>query len=589
MCIGDAYSGQPISHPVLQSLASELLENGPMEPDLFDKFLDDTLSDHWFEQKLISAGFDHPFSLIRFLQGNLRAFVISANSLHFRSRAANESLCQKLAMKYKDFCKGEVLNCKYTIYRRYQNIVNEADALKHRFVQKHTDHPTMYQQYMDLCHQLRQIQQDARDAVFGRNFVIQQLSEKDKEKRNYKKCPSCRTPWWDDSGCQQRRCGHQDAPDWHKEYVAVPARGACQKHSGCGKRFEWHFAEPLSDKEFSAFWDVSHKPKPPPPQIHPDMKKKALQDAVARSRSRTMNNTNIAGSLTAKLEPTSDLSIAHNVGNDEGLYMKITYMPAGQEGIRRVFVETEGGPTSPKHFLQRTQFLRQDGSLVDVSDLHVNEKLQGPLGEVIVSSVTCLPESQRATVNVEFAHGNFIVTDDYRFCLGNGSYRCARDLQQKDLVITTEGARFVAATRSSTESICVVEVCFRAESPVFVSVPLASAGVRFADFGLICPQDEDQYMQFKIKGSSCRAGAGALSFSAATCLQRYQNHFVDFDMRFLPTVPYAVWVLRERANDFFQAVKALSQNQVVAVAEAAKVDVARLVHRDLLIEQASGR
>jgi len=554
----------------------ELLADGPMSPVLFAERLDrEVLPLVNAKMQLLWFG-----PLFKYIQNAtqennqdwFRESSRPSDADGLKAHLFNESLCQRLMCQYASCCRSQVSNFEHSPYLRYQIIVNKLDELKELFVEKHQESPTMYSLFMALCEQLRRKQLDYRELIFGKefvNFVMTQLAGRDKDKNSYKKCPSCRTVWWDDSGCQQRRCGHQGAPDWNLEHIEVPRRGKCAKQSGCGRKFEWNFGEPLNDMEFSAFWAVHRTEIPLSNETFLNQMKR-LHGKVARSRSRSPRRSDriahMAGvdSVQVKHEAADEPVVIHEIPTSTGWHVELNYMPTTRGRVITTFTESQSHSSEPRCFLSETCFLRTDGTMVDVRHLQVADQLQGPAGEVIVDSLFPLRKELRSIVNIKVLQGSFTVTDDHRMCLPDGIFRAARELHENDVVSTTEGEQPIVDIRTSTASVPVFAICFFEDRAVFMGMsmerdkPKEREGAWVAAFGTEYHMDENQYMHFKFKGAICKGTESR--FSAENCLEqlgRGATHFAKFGLRFMATDPYSVWVPRECADGFYEQVKQL--------------------------------
>jgi len=230
-------------------------------------------------------------------------------------------------------------------------------------------------------------------------------------------------------------------------------------------------------------------------------------------------------------------------------------LQTSQDEVITTFIETQGDSSDRKCFLPETRFRRVDGGMVPVEQLRQGERLDGPLGEAIVDDIVVQREERRGIVSIRLHSVIVIVTQDHRMCLPGGVFRAAQDLATGDILTTTEGEQPILDILSSTEELAVFAVVFRNDRPVYFAMPV-QASVQVAAFGHNVRIDEDFYMHFKFKGAVCEETDRR--FSAERWVQEHSDALSQhFDVLFLASDPYSMWVPRDSADEFYKQIKEL--------------------------------
>lgn len=223
-------------------------------------------------------------------------------------------------------------------------------------------------------------------------------------------------------------------------------------------------------------------------------------------------------------------------------------------GVVVVFAETEGGDEH-QCFLPGTGFRKLDGTAMMIDNVKEGDTVEGPGGEVTVEEVREIAAALRMLIDIDVMVQpgllqRISVTDDHRMRLQRGVYRAASKLCTSDLLSTFMGDFPVFGLSCRPEVTSVFEVKFGGDRSVFMTFGPAHALV--ATFG--APHVMNDYVEFKLKGA---ISSRNVAEPEDTCHNRFRELLPKFDLQFLDTAPYSVWVRRSCANDFFEAVKQL--------------------------------
>jgi len=178
---------------------------------------------------------------------------------------AQERGCEvtrRLLQEFDGYANAMRSNNGHDSYYQYASIAEHQDTLVDKWINEVAEHGEHVYSLLDnFTAELKRKTEQAREDIFGAQFVqrqqglLQQVcSSLDSSALSWqiRRCPFCRIIWWNEGSCHQRRCGHQGAPDWSHDVLAVPPRGRHQMRHGCGRKFEWPMAQPVSQEELKS-------------------------------------------------------------------------------------------------------------------------------------------------------------------------------------------------------------------------------------------------------------------------------------------------------------------------------------------------
>mmetsp|Transcript_122047 Transcript_122047/g.222006 ORF Transcript_122047/g.222006 Transcript_122047/m.222006 type:complete len:358 (-) Transcript_122047:240-1313(-) len=231
-------------------------------------------------------------------------------------------------------------------------------------------------------------------------------------------------------------------------------------------------------------------------------------------------------------------------------------------------VYTEVVADGPKCFVPETQFLRVDGSQASVRAICRGDKLQGPMGVAVVDHVQhhashgpivgldirLLADFDNIHVCATRGSMHLKVTYDHRMTLENFDYRRAGDLQQGDLIFTSQGEGEVTKVEYLDGLSPVFEVAFQGDRPAFMALTSTSDSMAVA-FGSdqSLPYSPEEFVEFRFKGRICASMGLAEEWLQEKLLGRCN----EFRLKFWFTRKFAVWVPLESADEFWETVKQL--------------------------------
>jgi len=149
-----------------------------------------------------------------------------------------------------------IIHLEKNAFAKYQMCLEIVDDIMVRFFDKYknTQAAAEWSELYSLVNKnVELFLSDARSIFFGKHFLsIQEACLRHDTRWNlkhkYRKCPNCQMPWYNEGGCQNRRCGVQDA-----SLIGTASYG-------CGKPFDWRYGEPVTEDELSNFWSVDVLP-----------------------------------------------------------------------------------------------------------------------------------------------------------------------------------------------------------------------------------------------------------------------------------------------------------------------------------------
>jgi len=141
-------------------------------------------------------------------------------------------------------------------FYQYAVIAESQDQFVDNWIEEVAEHGEHVYDIFDQFKQaMRNKLEQLRLDIFGAQFVARQqslITQVCGTRDALRKCPFCGIVWWNEGGCEQRRCGHQGAPNWSQDLVEVLACGRNKLKHGCGRKVEWPMAKPVSQEEIKS-------------------------------------------------------------------------------------------------------------------------------------------------------------------------------------------------------------------------------------------------------------------------------------------------------------------------------------------------
>eukprot|EP00931_Biecheleriopsis_adriatica_P120505 TRINITY_DN95634_c0_g1_i1.p1 TRINITY_DN95634_c0_g1~~TRINITY_DN95634_c0_g1_i1.p1 ORF type:complete len:175 (-),score=27.00 TRINITY_DN95634_c0_g1_i1:83-607(-) len=135
--------------------------------------------------------------------------------------------------------------------------------------------------------------------------------------------------------------------------------------------------------------------------------------------------------------------------------------------------------------------------------------------------------------------------------LQNGDYKRAGELQPGEFVYTSEGEYEVVAKEDLAGFTPVFEITFEEDRPVYMIVHgNIIRGVLAFGSEQPVPYSPAEYIEFRFKGRMC----STMGLAETWLNQTFQGRIDGFGLRFWCSRKFAVWVPRNRCDEFWQMV-----------------------------------
>jgi len=161
-----------------------------------------------------------------------------------------------LLQKFEEKAKAVRADKSQDSFYQYAAIAESQDQFVDNWIEEVAEHGEHVYGIFDQFKQaMKDKLQQLRSDIFGDEFVARQqglIKQVCGTKDALRKCPFCGIVWWNEGGCEQRRCGHQGAPHWSQDFVEVPAYGLNKLRHGCGRKFEWPMAKAVAQEEIKS-------------------------------------------------------------------------------------------------------------------------------------------------------------------------------------------------------------------------------------------------------------------------------------------------------------------------------------------------